>query len=239
MKVSAFIRTYRNDFGWLEYCLRSLKKYGGAFCEVVVACPAKDLNEMVSRFDVRRDLPPNLKLIGVPEFTVNGYIDQQITKCHADEFCEGDFIMHLDSDCMATEPIKFEPFFSDGLPKLLFRKWEDAGGAQVWKPITKSVLIREPLFETMPAMPFLYHRSTHELFRRHITDIHGRDFVKYASRLAQFSEFNAIGNFCLMFCPDAYRFIRAGGAGDTFPRPFKQHWSRGRMNRDEMEAILK
>lgn len=161
-----------------------------------------------------------------------------ITKCLADDYCIGDYVMHFDSDCIATRDIELSEFFThEGQPKLLFRRWQDAGEAETWRLPTRGVIGQEPPFEAMCAHPFLYHRSTHELFRRHVEDVHQKDFVKYASRLAQFSEFNAIGNFALLFTPDAYRFVRAG-ANDGYPRPFKQFWSHGRIDHAELDAMM-
>lgn len=240
MNVSAFIRTYKRDFPWLRYCLRSLALRGQQFSEIVVACPEQDFAELC-----QIQKPGRAKYISITPHCHSGYIDQQITKCHADEYCAGDFIMHFDSDCIATKDIELDTFFFwdqlqgfERLPKLLFRRWQEAGTAEAWRLVTRGVLGQEPPFETMPSHPFLYHRSTHELFRRHVADVHGKDFIKYVSRLAQFSEFNAIGNFALLFTPDAYRFVRAG-ANDGYPRPFRQFWSHDRPNRDEIEAILK
>lgn len=232
-KVSAFIRSYSKDFNWLQYCLDSLAIRGKEFHEIVVAVPANDYEKALEFLELGF-----ADLIGVDTHTNNGYIDQQICKCRAEIYCEGDFIMHFDSDCMATREIELEPFFDgDGLPKLLFRRWGEAGDADAWRLVTRGVLKQEPPFETMPAMPFLYHRSTHELFRRHVAELHGGDFIKYASRLAQFSEFNAMGNFALLCTPDAYKFVRAG-KDDGYPRPFKQHWSHAAMREEEMKAIL-
>jgi hypothetical protein len=230
MNVSAFIRSYRKDFPWLRLCLQALQTRGQQFSEIVVAVPQEDFKE--------RPRTEGVVFAAITPTTANGYIDQQITKCHADQYCNGDFIMHFDSDCIATHEINLREFFSlDRLPRLLFRKWQDAGTAETWRLVTRGVLKQEPPFETMASHPFVYHRSTHELFRRHVADLHGGDFVKYASRLAQFSEFNAIGNFCLLYTPEAYQFVRAG-ADDGFPRPFRQHWSHDREQLAKVESLL-
>ncbi len=232
MNVSAFIRTFEGDFEWLEYCLRSLEKYGSQLLEVVVTVPASQFHSLTRR-DLRRAIYQ-----GVPVVCGNDYIDQQRSKSRADEYCKGDFILHLDSDCVAFKELDLAEFFEGGLPKLLFRKWEDAGSANVWQPITKGVLRRVPQFETMATHPTIYHRSTHELFRRHIEELHGLPFDDFMASQQSFSEFNAIGNFCHLYTPDAYRFVRCGPA-DGYPRPLKQHWSRGDIPRAQIEEMLK
>lgn len=242
MNVSAFIRSYAKDREWLSLCLRAVEKHGKQFSEVIVAIPETD--EIHFREFDFRDAMHTL----VPVLAPNPYIDQQICKVHADEYCKGDFIMHFDSDCIATKEINLPDFFIQDswdiewdkvLPKLAFRKWEDAGTAETWRLVTRGVLKQEPPFETMPCHPFVYHRSTHELFRRHVADLHGGDFIKYASRLAHFSEFNAIGNFALLYTPDAYRFVRATGEGDGYPRPFRQFWSHSPDELRQAQELLK
>jgi hypothetical protein len=233
MKTSAFIRSYAGDIQWLKYCLKALEKRGKQFGEIIVAIPETD-EHAFRNFD----FGPAMHVI-VPVLSPAPYVDQQICKVHADDYCKGDFVVHFDSDCIATRDVNVSDFFNaEGMPKLLFRRWEDSGSAaDAWRLVTKSVLAQEPPFETMATHPTVLHRSTHELFRRHIGDIHGGDFIKYVSRLSAFSEFNALGNFALLYTPDAYRFVRAGD-NDGYPRPFKQFWSRGRLNHDEMEALM-
>ncbi len=240
MNVSAFIRSYRGDAQWLYYCLRSLQKHGQQLSEVVVALPESDR-------DMARELSDlGARFVFWQPVTVNGYIDQQICKMHADQFCKGDFILHLDSDCMLDSELWVDHFFMEDQsrefhprPKLLIRRWEDAGDAQCWRPFTRTTLGVEPSFETMCSLPIIYHRSSHELFRNYVKQIHGRSFIEYVARLKDFSEFNAIGNFCHLFTPDAYHFIRATGPGDGYPRTLRQFWSRGAMKQQEMEDLLK
>jgi hypothetical protein len=231
--VSAFIRSYRNDFRWLQFCLRSLQLRGSQFAEIVVAVPQCDRAEAMALDSY------GAKLVTAETHALNGYIDQQITKCHADKYCTGDFIMHLDSDCMAEREIELLDFFDGSRPKLLFRRWDEAGDAKCWHDPTKSALVREPCFETMASLPIIYHRSSHELFRRYIEEVQGNEFTTYVSRLSKFSEFNAIGNFCHLFTPDAYSFVRAAGPSDGYPRPLKQFWSHGGIKAREMEELLK
>lgn len=235
MKVSAFIRSYMGDMGWLEYCLRSLKLRGGQFNEIVVVVPMSAYSTLLALI---HKVGITVRAFHVRDDLGNSYIVQQFDKMNADQFCTGDFIAHADSDCVATEEINIEDFFVAGRPKLLFRRWDDVGGAIMWKAPTQSALGVEPRFETMATHPGIYHRSSHELLRRHIEQVHGKSFADYMASVSKFSEFNAIGNFCHQFTPDAYHFVRAG-ANDGYPRPLKQFWSHGPIDHAEMERLLK
>jgi hypothetical protein len=87
----------------------------------------------------------------------------------------------------------------------------------------------------------MYHRSTHELLRRHIEQVHGLSFRQWSHQVRELSEFNALGNFAHLFTPDAYHFVRAIGPGaDSYPRPFRQFYSHDGVekHREEIGKIL-
>jgi len=237
MTVSAFIRSYLGDINWLYYCLRSLLKRGSQFHQIVLCVPDSErftFLELITKWEVKGIVELHTWMPVVE----NGYIDQQITKCHAERFCTGDFIMHFDSDCIALREIELGEFFVAGRPKLLFRRWEQAGTGITWQAVTAGILKRAPAFETMASHPFLYHRSTHQLFRECMERQHKMSFNHIFRNREEFSEFNAIGNFCHQSTPDAYHFVRAGSPEDDFPRPFKQFWSRGGIPHEEIEKLL-
>lgn len=234
MKVSAFIRSYRKDFEWLRYCLLSLKRHGSQFHEIVVAVPAQEAPALL--------VPPHLgvRVVKLQPKHQRGYIDQQHSKCTADLHCSGDYIMHFDSDCVAKQTINLPDFFVGDRPKLLFRPWAEAGDAICWRAITHQALRREPLFETMPAMPFLYPAKAHKAFRTYIQWLYQTDFDAWFAQLPEFSEFNALGNFCHQLLPDAFHFVRATGESDGYPRPFAQFWSHSKIdeNLQQLEALI-
>lgn len=215
MDTSILIRTYARDGKWLRYCLRGLRKFARGFREIVVVSP--DNIEGVDFAGAR--------FMNCPALAPADYIGQQITKTNADKYCHGDYILHMDSDCIAQNEFAADDFTRDGQPYLLFRKWADVGDAQCWREPTKQAIGAEPCFEFMAAMPIIYHRSTHELFRAHVAALHGKPCDDYIAAQERFSEFNALGNYAHQHTPDAYRFIRATGPADGFPRPLKQYWS--------------
>ena len=77
--VFIFIRSYKNDIEWLKYCLRSIEKFVTGHAGVVVVVPEQDV--------------PLFKAAGIDAQTTpeadpgRGYLNQQLTKIHADEFC--------------------------------------------------------------------------------------------------------------------------------------------------------
>lgn len=240
MKVSGYCRSYRGDFNWLEYSLKSLAIHGGELMEWVIEVPIHDLEDC-KKLVADTLFPTNwrAKVIGCGEVGKTGYEAQQTSKLMADLVCSGEYIMFYDSDCIATKPIGVPAFFIGDRPKLLFSHWHEAGTASVWAPITKEVLKQDPMGEFMRCHPTVYRRRTLSQFRNRIEGIHGKDFLSFMAAQDQFSEFNAVGNFIHWFCPEDYALVRAG-ENDGYPRPFKQFWSkREDFPKDELEAMVR
>ena len=57
--------------------------------------------------------------------TCDGYLAQQITKLYADTWCKGDYVLHIDSDCVFYKEFSPDCFFIDGKPVLLREKCVD------------------------------------------------------------------------------------------------------------------
>lgn len=233
MKTSIFIRTYAKDAEWLSLCIDSLLKFAQGFHEIVVIYPSSEAEQFSWLHDVAERHADDMTGEG-PLVTsqweprcANGYIDQQITKIHADEFCEGDFILHIDSDCIAQVPFKPEEFFIGARPMIAIRKWEDVGDAICWREPVEKTLDLHPTFETMACMPIIHNRSLYPLFRQRIQEIHGKSADDYIAGLTRFSEFNALGSFAHQYLPDWYHFVRVSNNPDIYPRPVKQYWSYG------------
>jgi hypothetical protein len=221
MKTSIFIRTYAGDIMWLAHCLASLRKYAHGHHEIVIAAPQGDYNKVKSSVDTR-----GCKLVECYRTAKDDYIGQQITKVHADAFCDTELILHIDSDCVAHRNFNVSEFCTDsGQPMMTFRNWGDAGTAACWRQPTEEVLGIPPAFEFMAQLPIIHRAATLRNFREHVVRRH-QDSAYLENRHA-FSEFNAIGAFAHYYHPDEYHWVRATGPCDGYPRPLKQFWSKG------------
>lgn len=225
MTASIFLRTYRTDRFWADYCLRSLAKFATGFLETVVCIPRHDAAHFEHTFF------HGAKVVWVDEpDDDNGYRRQQITKLHADEYCSGDVIIFVDSDCFVKQPIAPGDFMSNGKPIHLLRHWADAGTALPWKSITEKFLGFEPLFEGMACLPQIIDRRVLPMLREHARHTHKKSLEEYV--MAQpgndFSEFNAHSAFAHRFTPYLYDFRIADPATDGFPRCLFQRWSYGK-----------
>lgn len=173
-----------------------------------------------------------------------GYLRQQLSKMHADEHCESDFLVFLDSDCFVCHTITPESFLSNGKPIGLIRHWADAQTALPWKAITEKFLAFEPVFEGMCALPAIMDRRVLPLFRDYAKSTHGCSLDEYVLRQPgnNFSEFNALMAFAHRFAPYMFDWRIADPGKDGFTRCLFQRWSWHPSGvepyRDQYEKIL-
>jgi hypothetical protein len=227
MKTGILIVTHIKDCAWLQYCLRSIKKFATGFAEVMLVVPCDELSHFVAEartFECRvagfDQAPPPY-----------GHLDHQVQKCLADShLSDCDFILHLDSDCMFIEPVTPDDYFVDGKPVLLLQSYKSlSADVQGWKAVTEKALGIETPFETMRRHPAVHYKTIYQPVREAVAAEHGMRFRKYV--LAQkatfqygFSEFNTLGAWVVANCPTKYQLIDVG----TMPRPkdkLVQFWS--------------
>lgn len=239
MTASILIKSWRKDRFFLDYLLRSIAKFCTGFRDIVVVLPEEDR----PHFEFTNFYTASVKWITEPEG--DKYLHQQVVKMNADQYCAGDIIFVIDSDCFIMGPMTPEMFLSNGKPISLIRHWQDAGTAIAWKPIVEKFLTWEPAFEGMCCLPFVVDRRVLPLIRDYCAATHRKSLTEYVMSQEQgkFSEFNALSNFSQRFVPHFYDWRIANPAEDGFPRILKQQWSwdeRGvQPFVEEYEAILK
>lgn len=236
MTTSIFIRSYAKDKQWLFYCLRSLAKYAHGFSEIVVAIPRleESLFEGFEWHGARR------LLVNVPDCT--GYVAQMVTKMEADLHTDADFIMFIDSDCVAHKTFSPEDFFCESgnqvKPIQLIRHWAGfKDESKKWRAATEKFIGFDPVFEHMATLPLIYDRNSLKLFRDYLAETHHKVLWEYVKNPAthSMSEFNGLGAFAHRFTPQLYDWRVADPATDGYPRPLHQHWSYGGITA-EMEV---
>lgn len=233
---SIFIRSYRNDFPWLRYCLRSIQKHLVGFCDIIIAVPAKDV-ELLSHLTVE-------KVIGVTDDGTNGYMQQQSDKMHADLHTQADYILHVDSDMWFTRPVTPDFFFRDGKPIWVMTPWSAMGKDEkrAWMHVMTKALQDFPPYEFMRKCANMIPRWLYADFRSHMEQLHGVPLQSYILNQPnhEFSEYNAIGFYAWLHHRD--KFYWHDTTVDGIPSwPFKQAWSWGGLKPEiiaEMERDL-
>lgn len=229
MSTSIFIKTWKNDLEWLQYCLKSIWKFGSGFEEIVLVAD-DSCRGLMDDF--------NLKVHYVRDWT-NGYIQQQYVKLHADMYVSSDNILFVDSDVTFCRSFSESDFMKDGKPILLKTRYSSliGSGAEVWKPLTEKAVGFSVEWEYMRRLPMLYLKDTVTAFRNAYHQV--VDSMRNIQDRS-FSEFNALGAFVEKYQPDLY-FI-----SDTeiwMPSTvIRQNWSWGGITpqmKSEIEEILR
>lgn len=231
MSVSVFIRSYRKDFPWLQYCFKSLEMRLHGHLEIILQIPKQDIRYLPV------DLyPPQETKIYDTEEPCNGYVAQQISKVNADALCKGDHILFIDSDCILKEDLDVASFFDNGKPMMLTREWANVGDALCWKAPTEKALGMEAPFEYMACMPLIHDRRACEVTRNRIAGTHKCSANAYIARQDTFSEFNAMGAAAAVYLADSYSVRPAQPGTDNYPR-VRQFWSHGGLTPEVMAEI--
>ncbi|OBQ44537.1 MAG: hypothetical protein AN484_06525 [Aphanizomenon flos-aquae WA102] len=215
MTTDIFIRSYRNDFKWLEYCLKSCHQKARGFGKIHIAVPHQDFEVMpkVSGEEVHLVVD-----------SCNGYLAQQITKLHADEFCNADYILHMDSDCVWTQDVEPSMFFSNGKPIIL----REDGVESPWKDISAVSLGWRDEYEYMRRLPIIYPRHLYAPFRAWMERQHGMSIDAWIASQPEnrFSEFNTFGQWLYRFHPDEFEWKHPS----EVPSYMRQFWSWGGLD---------
>lgn len=230
MKTSIFLVTFFKDAPYVPYLLKSISKFCSGFHEVVIAVPRRD-KEIFSGMGLTKE-----KLFYYQE-AGDGFIHQQGIKCKADEFCSGDYILHVDSDCMFTSPAQPGDYFVGDKPIIGMTPYASLNGGSPWQACTEKVLGWHPIdMELMRRHPSVYCREDYHGFRKRVEAIHRIPIETYLLPITRhtrkennFSEFNALSAYMYYFRRDKYHFINT----DTEPLPdnhLAQWWSYGGLD---------
>jgi hypothetical protein len=150
-------------------------------------------------FDTR-EVPPRT-LIHYVDDIGNGYLRQQVYKLQAYKYCNADYILFSDSDCLFDHPINVQECVMNGKPEILHTDWSLVGDAICWKAPTEAILESEAPFEGMRRNQIVYHKSTLENMAKWKPNL---ELLVMAS--ASFSEFNLISNYAYKFEKENYTF---------------------------------
>lgn len=236
MTTDIFVKSYEKDADWLELCMRGIAKFASGFRRVVLVVPP----DMELPFPAPD--PNTVTVIRAPELQP-GYLGQQVRKHHADLYTDADYILHLDSDNILTQPITPESMMRDGKPVWLMTPWANVApdAEKAWKPILRAFFGMDSPNEWMRQHPFLIPRWLYSELRvwcigRHLMAL--EDYVMSRPHHG-WSEFNAFGFHLYIHHRDKIHWIDT--TKESFPQYVRQFYSYGGITsviRSEIEGIL-
>ncbi len=213
MNVAIFMVTFRRDLEFAEYSFRSVDKFCSGFGERIVAVPSQD-EEMFREIAE----PYGFTVKAFEEWPGKGFLHHEALICEADAWCWGaDAILHLDADCLFTQPVQPSDYFIDGKPILYCQKFEDFKqhpNRYGWKQCVLEAIGIDPVWETMCRHPAVHLRETYGLTRGMIQVKHLMDWQEYIRSCRNtypqtFAEFPTLGAVVIEKIPEKYCLIEA------------------------------
>ena len=226
--VEILIVSFKRDFEFVKYNLRSIKKFARGFSGTTIVIPSTD-EELFQTLKPEFDF----KLRAFVEEPKKGMLDHMVAICSADRFCESEYILHTDSDCIFTEPVTPSDYFQDGKPVLLCRPYSVVAsiepGHERWQAVASRALGFEVTHDYMVRHPAVHHRSIYPALRNFIRNVQNKPFREYvlsgSNEYPQgFCEFVTLGAYARKFHPDLYTFIDIGDKPEP-PNKLFQGWS--------------
>jgi hypothetical protein len=147
------------------------------------------------------------------------------------KYCDSQFIMYVDSDCIFDKHINIQSLVSNGQPEILYTHYSKVGDAICWKQCTERFMNDVVEFEFMRRLPLIYHRETLETI--HNLEPNLESVVMNSGR---FSEFNALGAWAFVHQKDKYRFENTDNWQYVEPLNI-QLWSHCRNNNSPLERL--
>lgn len=226
MTIDIFYKSYRKDFNWLYYSLKSIEKYLTGYNRIVIVIPEADKNVL----DYSKLPKTNCDLFIEPECG-NGYLFQQWIKMAAHKYCKADYIMYADSDCIFDKHTNLKDLVIDGKPEILYTDYSKVGDAICWKECTDRFMNEPQQFEFMRRLPLVYHRSTIETIYNLVPDLERRIMTS-----ERWSEFNCFGAWAFRHEKDKYRFVNTDNWTYS-PSISRQFWSHSGLNGNDLTEI--
>lgn len=248
-KVEILIVTYRKDAPWLEYCLRSIRRFCTGFSGITVAYPSTDY-QFFKKMRPKYDFTPYL----YDEAPGRGMIQHMAMMALADTIVPKgtEYVFHLDSDCIykiATTPANY---FIGGKPVMLKRTYaslvDDKGvisDCAQWRGPTAIQIGFDPEWYTMCRHPNIFPIGFYKPYREHIEKVQSMPFMRYMlegknSFPQDRMDWTAMGAWAHKFMQDQFHWIDIG----VHPAPAdrqKTYWSHSGVTPEhakEMEGFL-
>lgn len=240
-KIDIFIKTYVNDFLWLEYLLKSVKKFARGFRNVIIISdndgnniPDSILEIMqvtVKYIDIPNKMPDKFTKNNKNLITCPGYLWQQIVKLNWMDYTDADAVLLLDSDVMLTQPTCVSDLMNNQKRWVWkYRSWEFAGSAVMWKVPTQQLLQFEPEYEAMCLSCLVFERNTTIQFIEYLKKVHNATDlwdVLFKYDVSLFSEFNAYGSYVNKFDNDTFYYKIINSNEQIINNNFIKSWSYG------------
>ena len=237
MTTDIFIKTYYKDFCWLEYALKSIKKFGSGFRSIVIVTDEGHTipSEILDIMPVKVFYVPLPKK--QPSYVEHGlgYLWQQYIKLTWYNYTDADNVYIVDSDQMFSTPTTPEHFKTDGKFHWVYQDWAKAGTCICWKESTDKLIGRPTIYDSMCAFGFILQRDTTIALRNFLLSTHGGTDIwdiLCSKNMKTCSEFNIFGSFIDIYDRQEYTKLINIDTSSIHNSTIITDWSWGSLNSD-------
>jgi len=238
--MDIFIKTYHKDYIWLDFCLRSIKKFAHGFRDVVIVT---EESHPIPQ-ELLNIIPLKVYYVPFPSTQPKwvehglGYLWQQYIKLTWYNYTDASAVLIMDSDEMFTVPTSPFNFQSSGKYFWYYRDWKDAGTGICWKKWTDAMLCHESQYNAMCITGFVMEKETSIKLKEYLCKQHSVGdiwdiFVKHNMQTT--SEFNVFGSFVHHHCSDKYIKKINFTPKETHNVTIRKTWSWGGVKDSEKE----
>lgn len=235
MKVSIHCVTVGKHFVYLAHMLRSVEKFASGYVELCVLCPTNDRFEMERMARAYHGSIP-LWVTYFDEWTGKGMLHHEYLVMNADVHCRGEFIQHMDSDHVFTEPVTPADYFQEDKPVMVYHDFEslckEQSNLRNWQDNGEKAMGFRDDYEFMRRAPLVHAREVYPVSRQEIEANVRRpldEFVRaQRNEFPQtFCEYQSLGSTAWRRFRDRYHWVRQPWIGDLKNQGGKiyQAWS--------------
>jgi hypothetical protein len=216
--IDILIVSFAGHFPWLRYALKSIEKFATGFRQVKVLIPSEDLaamNPILSEFSEHKGIPIRVQCF--QDWPGKGFLRHEHVIMCSDEFTDADFVCHIDSDCMFTEPVTPDDYFVNGKPVLVHASFhwlvtEQQANLGMWQVAVERAVGWITTEETMRRHPAVHYRKTYQKARECIEAHTMKPCADYIwacenSFPQSFAEFPTLGAVAWKFFHEDYHWL--------------------------------
>ena len=248
--VDIFIKTYHKDYEWLEYLIKSIKKFASGFRNVIIV---SDNDGHTIPDHIKEIMPLTIFYTDIPTDTSNldflgnkniGYTYQQHIKLSWMNYTDADAILLLDSDEMLTEKTTPEHFKNNGKYNWYYSEWDENLDDIVWRAAVDKIFQIKSKYNSMRITGFIFTKNTTNKLYNFIKEKHNvNNFWELIikEQLASFSEYNIYGTFIRTIDDTDYNILSIDNDLKVHNHTIIKSWSYGEFtqeNKDKRNSIL-
>jgi hypothetical protein len=214
------MKSFHRDVMFAVESVKSVETFVPTALEIVIVVLREDEKLFRDKFTDLLKLDHKVKIIPIEAAVSDDALQQKFTKLHADLYCSGDYIMHVDSDVVFHREVLLRDIFWLGKPILLYQRYSTIATSQHthtrWQRGTSLAMGRQIDHEYSRSSLHVYPRELYPQARAWLETVHRQSFVRFLSndQLVRnmshpdkdliFSDFNFLGAYAHYERPQSF-----------------------------------